>query len=62
MVACGYPKPGFSFIFITTHFFSGKMHTRHCVTLGGELTPHPKMVDIVLQPEQGVEKAVLDIG
>jgi len=43
-------------------FLSGKQHTRHCATLGDELSPHPKMVEIVLRPEPGVEKIILDIG
>ena len=45
-----------------TSLFSGKQHARHCVVLGNELNPHPTMVEIVLQPETGVEKKVLDIG
>ncbi len=63
MVACEYPTPGASFLFAMTHFLlSGKQHNRHCVTLGNELTPHPKMVEIILRPEPGVEKKVLDVG
>jgi len=45
------------------HFFSSaKQHIRHCVALGGELNPHPKMVETILQPEPGVEKTILDLG
>ena len=43
-------------------FFSNKQHTRHCIAFGDELTPHPAMVEIILQPEIGVKKMVLDIG
>ena len=63
MLACMNPKLCcLATIHYDTSFFSAKQHTRHCVVLGDELTPHPVMVEIVLQPETGVEKKVLDIG
>ena len=56
------PNPRALLLFIVILLFSNKQHTRHCATLGDELTPHPAMVEIILQPETGVEKKVLDIG
>lgn len=63
MLACTNPKPWcFAAIHYDSSLFSAKQHNRHCVILGDELNPHPAMVEIILQPEMGVEKKVLDIG
>jgi len=43
-------------------FFSDKQHICFCITLGGELCPRPEMVDVILSPEPGVQKRVLDVG
>ena len=61
MLACMNPTP---WCFVATHYdlFSAKQHNRHLVVLGDELNPHPAMVEVILQPEMGVEKRVLDIG
>ena len=62
MVACGYPKHGARLLFTVTLLFSRYQHNRHCIALGDELNPHPEMVEIILRPEPGVEKKVLDVG
>jgi len=63
MVACGELKLWcLAFICNEIPLFSAKQHHRHCVVLGDQLNPHPTMVEIILQPEPGVEKKVLDVG
>ena len=63
MIACGDPKPWcFAFIHTDIPLSSAKQHTLHCVVLGDELNPHPAMVEVILRPEPGVEKKVLDVG
>ena len=42
--------------------FSGKQHMLSRIAIGDELYPHPEMVEIILRPEPGVEKKVLDLG
>ena len=58
-VACAYPNPYHTRLY---HILSDKQHIGFCISLRGQLCPRTEIVDIILHPEPGVHKTVLDIG